>query len=37
MAACSECDRWRGWRVEVTDEEGAVVSKVPIFGSRSYH
>jgi len=37
LAGCNECERWRGWRVEVTDEEGAVLSKVPVFNSMQYH
>ena len=37
MAASEDSDQWRGWRVEVEDDEGAVLSRVPVFDRKRYH
>ena len=37
LAESDDADRWRGWRVEVADDEGAVLTKVPVFARSSYH
>jgi hypothetical protein len=37
MAQGDDGDRWRGWRVEVADEDGAVLTQVPVFDRLSYH